>query len=232
MSYKSGCMICGEELIYSEFSKYINCFYCKGRIFTNVKCKNGHYVCDKCHSISANDLIEKNCINADFIEPLHFAEKLMKHPSVKLHGPEHHFLVPAVLLAYYFNKENLNKKRKKVAIQKARKRSEYILGGFCGTHGNCGAAVGTGIFYSIISEATPLSEKEWEYSNMLTANTLSTIANYGGPRCCKRNSFLALITVLDYLFSDKTYKKQQFKCTFRNYNEECTKTRCPFFHDN
>ncbi|VUT25840.1 MAG: hypothetical protein MOIL_01256 [Candidatus Methanolliviera sp. GoM_oil] len=56
------------------------------------------------------------------------------------------------------------------------------LGGFCGYHGDCGAAVGTGIFISLITDATPLSKHEWKLSNLMTAKSLLSIANHGGPR--------------------------------------------------
>ena len=38
-------------------------------------------------------------------------------------------------------------------------RATDIKGGFCGFYGNCGAAVGTGIYVSIITGATPLTRE-------------------------------------------------------------------------
>ncbi len=35
------------------------------------------------------------------------AIRLMRLPAVKMHGPEHHFLVPAVLLAAYLERHRL-----------------------------------------------------------------------------------------------------------------------------
>jgi hypothetical protein len=35
------------------------------------------------------------------------ALNLMKNPQIKMHGPEHHFLVPAVLLAAYYNTQKI-----------------------------------------------------------------------------------------------------------------------------
>jgi hypothetical protein len=152
----------------------------------------------------------------------------MKHHAIKMHGPEHHFLVPAVLLAAYYNRAG-NLQEKKIKIVKARERAEKILGGFCGTHGNCGAAVGTGIFASLITNATPLSKKEWKESNMVTAKSLSIIAEYGGPRCCKRNTFLAINTVTEHFNIADFYGDKNIKCEFSNFNKECLKGNCPFF---
>ena len=86
---------------------------------------------------------------------------LMRNPNVKMHGPEHHFLVPAVLLVAYYNIKK-DPKQKTTKIRMATKRSSQILGGFCGFYGNCGAAVVTGIFVSLIIDATPLSINDWK----------------------------------------------------------------------
>lgn len=68
----------------------------------------------------------------------------MRNPNVKMHGPEHHFLVSAILLAAYYNTKK-DYKEKATKIRMAKKRASQILGGFCGFYGDCGVAVGTGI---------------------------------------------------------------------------------------
>lgn len=160
MQSKAGCLICGEDLIYVD-SEEITCQYCGKSYFTNAKCVQGHFICDSCHSSSGNDLIEKHCISTSSENPYEIALVLMKHPAVKMHGPEHHFLVPAVLIAAYYNRTG-DDKLKFEKIREARKRAEKIPGGACGFHGSCGAAVGTGIFISLIKDTTPLSVQEWK----------------------------------------------------------------------
>jgi len=121
---------------------------------------------------------------------------------------------------------------KKGKLEIARKRAEKILGGFCGTHGVCGAAVGTGIFISIISEVTPLFKQEWHLSNLVTANSLASIANHGGPRCCKRNTFLAFFSALEFVekhFDVFIPHPKDKSCIFSKYNNECIHENCPYF---
>ena len=65
-----------------------------------------------------------------------------------------------MLLASYYNIRNEPELKEK-KIEDARKRAVNVLGGFCGFYGACGAAVGTGIFISVITEANPLSRDEW-----------------------------------------------------------------------
>ena len=105
------------------------------------------------------------------------------------------------------------------------------MGGFCGYYGSCGAAVGTGIFISLITEATPLSRQEWKLSNMMTAQSLFSVANSGGPRCCKRTAFLSILQVKDFLKEhfniDNTVR--DVKCEFNSLNNECLRAECPFY---
>ncbi|MCW4006094.1 MAG: DUF5714 domain-containing protein [Candidatus Bathyarchaeota archaeon] len=228
-THKKGCLICGQDLQYGETEK-LECLYCHKTYDANVKCKNGHFVCDNCHSLPANDLIENYCLSSTSTDPLELALNLMHSPQVKMHGPEHHFLVPAVLLAAYYNAKN-DPQTKKRKLQEAKLRSSNVLGGFCGFYGDCGAAVGTGIFVSLVTNATPLSTKEWQLSNLMTAQTLLTVANHGGPRCCKRNSFLAITQATEFAkkhLQSNMQIKENITCEFTGYNTECLKQECPF----
>jgi len=225
MNQKSGCFYCGKDLVYSDKAEEIACFYCGTTFSTNAKCNDGHYVCDKCHSLAANDIIEEYCSASTSTDPYDIAISVMKHPAVKMHGPEHHFLVPAVLLSVHYNKiQNSSEKIKKITL--ARKRAETVPGGSCGFYGTCGAAVGTGIFMSIISNATPISREEWQKANKLTAESLLTIAEHGGPRCCKRDTFLAIDTVIKNLNWDNDGVA---KCEFSHLNNECLQEDCLYF---
>ena len=159
-THRTGCLICGAELTYEIDYTQSECSICHKCYQSNVKCKNGHFICDQCHSLSANDLIENVCVNSESNDPMELATIVMNSPQLQMHGPEHHFLVPAVLLAAYYNIKG-DPEQKKRKIKAARERSSNILGGFCGFHGDCGVAVETGIFVSLVTEATPLSTKEW-----------------------------------------------------------------------
>ncbi len=155
----------------------------------------------------------------------------MNNPAVKMHGPEHHFLIPAVLLASYFNQKGLPAEEKVKSIREARKRSEDIKGGFCGLHGACGAAIGSGIFISVLSKSTPLSKVEWRLSNRMTAESLGKISENEGPRCCKRSLFLSTISAVDFLareFGVEIFTTRQPVCTFSSLNKECHHENCPF----
>lgn len=231
MEHQEGCLICGDKLIYLQNSEKLTCFYCNKAYGSNGKCVNGHYVCDRCHSSPANEIIQQYCITTKSELPLEIALTLMRNPAIKMHGPEHHFLVPAVLLAAYFNVMG-DSEEKERTIRKARERAANILGGFCGFYGNCGAAVGTGIFVSLITKATPLSKEEWRLSNLITAKSLAAIANSGGPRCCKRDSYLAIVEAGKFMeehFGTKIEVESQQKCEFSSLNKECTRNNCPFF---
>ncbi len=232
MEHRSGCAFCGRELRYLERSEEMRCIFCDNLFSSQAKCVNNHFVCDKCHALSANDLIERFTIASTSTDPLDTAITLMKSPSVKMHGPEHHFLVPAVLLSAFYNVTG-RAEEKETKIKKARQRAEHVLGGFCGFYGNCGAAVGTGIFVSVLTGATPLSHREWKQANLMTARSLYSIAESGGPRCCKRDSFLAIQEALrfvkEHFQTHMASGRDSLKCEFYPMNKECKKADCRFY---
>lgn len=227
------CMLCGDELEYFQEYKKVTCSYCNKSFETNVLCREGHYVCDTCHSITGMDLIERYCKETDETDPIKMAIQLMKSPGINMHGPEHHYLVPAVLLTSYYNIKGESKNKiKKLMV--AKKRASEVPGGICGFYGNCGAAVGTGIFISIIMEATPLTKESWGMANMMTGKSLISIARTGGPRCCKRNTFTAIKEASDFIYNNFEIKLYDYEneiplCGFKSKNKECIHKDCPYF---
>jgi hypothetical protein len=231
MTHRSGCLLCGADLEYFTEYLQLTCNFCGTTTTDNARCLHGHYICDTCHRSSAHDIIEHTCISSDSRDPVLLAEMLMKHPSMNMHGPEHHFLVPAVLLATYCEIKDLPREKKTTMIRTARQRSEDVKGGFCGLHGACGAGIGTGIFVSLITGATPLSTGERGLSNRMTAESLLAIAQTGGARCCKRDSLLAIFTAVRFLkehFGILLPVSKEIRCSFSHLNRECLEQACQF----
>lgn len=231
---KVNCLICDEEIVYFKESKEMKCYYCNDIFESKTICKNNHYVCDTCHSSDAYKIITNYCLNSNSINSMDMALELMKHPMIKMHGPEHHFLVPAVLLTSYANKVGENNEKRSL-LKECNKRSKNVLGGFCGFYGACGAGIGCGIYMSLILDATPLSKSDWGLANLITAKALENISSFGGPRCCKRDSFVAIETAIDFTSKNLGVdldKIENLKCGFNNINKECLSNKCKFYNTN
>ena len=52
----------------------------------------------------------------------------------------------------------------------------------------------------------------------------------GGPRCCKRDSYMAIISAIDYVAENFNIKMEKLviKCIHSDKNNQCIKERCPF----
>jgi ACR3 family arsenite transporter len=179
----------------------------------------------------AYECIESVCAASKETDPLKLALSLMAKKQIRVNGPEHHFLIPAVLLTCYYNAKGQHEAlTEKLAIAKG--RAKKVPGGFCGNCGDCGAAVGTGIFTSIITGSDPFTEGDaWGLCNLMTSKSLAAIASYGGPRCCKRDSFTALLCATDFLKEkfNMALPVSAVHCPFSKKNEECKGTACPYF---
>ena len=116
------------------------------------------------------------------------------------------------------------------ALREMLRRGKQVPGGACGFWGACGAGVSTGIFVSIATGATPLAGESWRLSNRMTASALERIAMYGGPRCCKRDSYLALTAAVAFSAQELGVPMAQEKpvCTRFALNRQCLGPSCPF----
>lgn len=224
-----GCLVCGASLAYRTQAAPVACALCGAAGSSPVTCQAGHFVCDACHAAPARDVIERVCLASDSTDPVALATSLMRHPSLKLHGPEHHFLVPAALLTAAANAQGRpgDKARQ---LQEARRRADAVPGGSCGFNGACGAGVGVGIFASVATGATPLARQAWGTANEATGRALTVIGGLGGPRCCKRTTWLAVLTGVRVAKEslDVPLQGRGPVCEWSERNAECLGAPCPF----
>jgi len=160
------------------------------------------------------------------------ALEMMSREDVPMHFPFHHFIIPAAFLTATAVSRGDSRERLADMLETAKERSKNVLGGFCGNYGACGAGVGAGIFMSVYTESSPVSDRTWAWCNEITGRCLERIASVPGPRCCKRTAFLAISEAVPYanekLGAAMTYNKEQI-CTFHERNRECKGKLCPFF---
>lgn len=226
---KEACLVCGEDLQYFETAREMECMICHRKFMSKASCKNGHYVCDECHSKTAIEHIETFCLASQSKNPYEIAIRLMEDPYVHMHGPENHVLVGSALLTAYHNCSG--ELDLKSALAEMRVRGSKVPGGACGFWGCCGAAVSTGMFISIVTGATPLTKETWGLSNLMTARALQSIGDIGGPRCCKRNAFLAIKDAVEVAKRELGVNMElpnEIVCGFTKLNKQCIGQRCPF----
>lgn len=216
------CMICGHPLVYVPKPVAMRCYYCGKEQQAYMFCPDGHYVCDECHIKDSLTIIKEYCLASTTSDPVELAETIMADLRIPMHGPEHHALVPAVLVAAY---RNLTGKVGDADIEQALERGSRIPGGACGYYGACGAAVGAGVAVSIIFKATPLTPLKRSHANRITARALDAIADDGGARCCKRAVRRSIEQAVAY-FRDKLniefpVAREIHHCAHSQRNREC-----------
>ncbi|NLM52771.1 MAG: hypothetical protein GX197_08150 [Firmicutes bacterium] len=225
----SGCLVCGQDLYYLPNKPLrARCYYCGKEAITHSFCLEGHYVCDDCHAGSILELVAQVCQKSDLTDPLALLLEVFKLPNLKMHGPEYHSIVPAVLVTAFGNS---SKQKDHAIISEAIARGKTVPGGVCGTHGSCGACIGIGIAYSLIHQVTPYAKKHRGNANRMTALALDAISKLGGPRCCKREATLAIETARKYFncFELDDSGKNKYLCSQFRRNEMCIKDACPYY---
>ena len=80
-------------------------------------------------------------------------------------------------------------------------------------------------------KSTPLAKEPFALSHKMTAKSLGEIGNIGGPRCCKRDSYLSIMSAIDYVKEhfNVEMEKPIVVCEHSKQNNQCIGIRCPFF---
>ena len=197
---KEECLICDGLLEYLEKDELMECAICHKKENSKTRCVNGHYVCNECHT-QGMDSIVKICLDETSDDPVEIVNKLMSQPFCHMHGPEHHVMVGSALLTAYKN-----------------------------AGGDIGAGMSSGMFVSIISKSTPLANESFALSHKMTAMALGKIGEVGGPRCCKRDSFLSILAAVDFVKEHFgiAMRKSKVTCHYSQKNNQCIGKRCPF----
>ncbi|MGD9162419.1 MAG: DUF5714 domain-containing protein [Desulfobacteraceae bacterium] len=226
--YKSGCMVCGAPLIYYWNNKESTCFYCGDVLKANAGCPVGHFVCDRCHSADAIEIIKNVCMNIRQTNMVELMQTIRSHPLFGIHGPEHHSMVPAVILValknsgYDISDDDIN-----IAIE----RGKTVCGGSCAFLGACGAAIGVGIAASVVLKADPYEGAKRQAVQQATHRVLAVIASYKAPRCCQRDSWLALreASAIMKEITGMSLEVDTFGCEQFSENKSCIYGQCPLW---
>lgn len=170
------------------------------------------------------------CLQEKSNNPIEIFAGIANQDFIRIHGPEHHVLDGAVLLTAFYNAGG--KIDLKAALEELMRRGMQMPGATCGLWGVCGAVNSLGAALSIIDGTGPLSiDDSWGNHMQFTSKTLGNLGEVGGPRCCKRNGMLALQAAITYVNENYnvTLATSDIRCSYSKENNECIKTRCPFY---
>lgn len=174
------------------------------------------------------ELVFEMCLKSKSKNPIEIVQSMMDLEECRIHGPEHHLLVGSALLTAYKNAGS--ELELEASLKELQNRSKNVPGGACGFWGACGAGISSGMFMSIISKSGPLENKPFGLSNLMTSKSLGAIGAVGGPRCCKRDSFLSILSAVDFVRENLGVEMEKTvpACKYSEKNSQCIGERCPF----
>lgn len=86
------------------------------------------------------------------------------------------------------------------------------------------------VWRSIVTGSTPLGVENFALSHKMTASALNAIGEIGGPRCCKRDSYLSILQAVKFVKEHLgiQMKQSEIICSYSGRNNQCIGQRCPF----
>ena len=225
-SVKIDCAVCGAVLAYSKTPQTLTCAVCGELYEAYIYCPEGHYVCDSCHGMNILEKAEKLIAASTEKNPVSLANRVFQMDGLKMHGPEYHSLVPAILVAAM---QNRNGQRDIDQIREAISRGKSIKGGSCGLYGSCGAGIGAGIAYSVLEGVTSMTGQKRSAANRITGHALLALSANPGARCCKREAVSSIRSFMENTDYFHGIADEEYVCSQHSQNKNCTGAKCPYF---
>ena len=221
------CMVCAAPLVYLDAEEELRCHYCGAVKRANARCEQGHFVCDQCHVGDHLSFLKSFCARSTETDPVALFFALRRSHLFPVHGPEHHVLAPAAFLTAYRNRFG---EPSQARIDAAIDRATQFPGGTCGYWGACSAALGIGVAYATILCATPLSHASRGRAQTVVSRLLAELGKIGAPRCCRRESYLALKLGCELSGEHLPHALEAGpapECEQMTLNRECLGEECP-----
>lgn len=223
------CLVCGAPLQYFNHDREMKCEWCGTLKDANAACTNDHFVCDNCHSKKPIEQIRTFCLSTKEPDMLAIYRKLKHRASIPMHGPEHHAMVPGIILAAYRNAGGSLSDRD---IEKGMDRAQIVPGGMCGFMGICGSAIGVGIAFGIIQKSTPLTPVQRQNMQQLVAQIGLKLSEVTAARCCQREVVTSLkiaAELSEHYLPIALTADAGFACEQYVENKECIGATCSLF---
>ncbi len=222
------CDVCETSLILENKPVTLTCTFCGKSYESASRCPHGHHVCADCRKLEVPEILMKVISDSTSKSPSELLERVMAHPKLTMHGPNHHFIVPAVIVAAA---KNAGYEVPVEALQQAVQRGAQVPGGWCGFCGACGAGVGVGIAVGALTMSTPLNGRKRTMALQATSIALAQMTD-NAPRCCKKACRMALEMAVDFLnqkIGTNLGKGNPVVCVYSARNKECVKKACRYY---
>jgi hypothetical protein len=226
------CIICGDELESLDREIETHCDFCGKLAKANTGCKSSHIICEDCLNMPVNSYIKKLCLNYNDNDPIALAVEIMNSPLVKMHGSEHHFIVPAVMLTctYKFMKSANDLS---ILLDNAEDLAMHTISIDCQYDCKyCGAANGSAIFLNLFMDSDSSDDQILSLDKSLVSRCLNRISQYDLPRCCKRDTYFSIDETIVFLKEkfEIELPKSEAKCIFSLRNKSCGREICMFYN--
>lgn len=177
--------------------------------------------------------IHETCLAWRGEDPAALLEALMSDERCAAFGPVHHFLVGASLMTCAWPMARHDGAGLSEALAELDSRAVCVPGATCAKWGMCGAAASCGMAFAVLAGNAPLCSEGWSEGQLMVSEVLAAIARAGSPRCCKRDSRIAVRTAVpwlnDYFGTGLRVEGAGPVCTVADRNKVCLGCGCPYF---
>lgn len=225
------CPICGGKITHDDVPQSGKCFICGKPYSSYYYCENECNFCDVCYAQS-NFIKFYPIIKTESKNPIEIFEKMMDIKDIGINGCIHSIAVTMAALFAFKNSAGINKKLTSIIFEIFREEVHYAPVSLCKIRGsNCGIPIAAGnAFTRFIKKC---KYRDTSLPAKINDECLKVILqNHGKRNCCKRISYIELITLAKICERDlgtKLEMPNKTKCKYSKLNKDCLKEQCEFY---
>lgn len=218
------CLVCGGARAEAGVGP-APCALCGRTAGLAERCRSGHAVCAACLAGPTGEVVERACAATGERDPVAIAERITRHPVLRLLPDDHDLLVPAALAAAWSNVRGEGDLRaarvREVAVRMAR-------GSAAPRRDGEGAASGAGVFVSLAVVWT--GRPDPALADRAAARAATLIGRGDDALCSRRNALVAILATArlarEQLGVD--LPARGLACERAGKNPTCIGAACPF----
>lgn len=225
------CLFCGAPLQYLERSQEMTCLYCGKKEQGNIKCPDGHYICEACHNSDSMRLIEEIVFTTTSNNPFEISELLINHPALPVLGCQHAYIAGGALMAAIKNQgSGVSPEDIKEVFARTGRQAQ---GGYCGLTGICGVVPAIVACFSVLTGSRCGTDRQQQITMEAATRVMRAITALTGPSCCKAYVRAGLEVAVRYLGESLGIVlplERVSKCRHSlRHPHGCRTERCPYF---
>ena len=229
-----GCLLCDQNINDIDTAFLVPCSICGTPTTILRPLQTPPYMCETCEEHETYTFVTDALLGNAALDPVTIMLDIVHERAVNICSNNFLYLTCGALLSSYLKTSNSTNLPRMLTL--AKERIFALPRSACSLWSSYGIAQAAAIFGTLIAPHHENKSDPHSVSQHIVLKGLTSIATsyyrHGGPRCCRRNAFVILLSTITFLRKHFDYPMAyptNITCSFSNTSRSCGQPQCAFY---